>query len=168
MQLSIVDDYPTEAAFGCDYFTRAAKGVVIEQGPDGPVTRPEKIVITDRFLDYEGHICVGERTIRHLAHAFKMVDGWRVDRLVGDNHDLRRELVELSEKVAMLNGQVQFFRDLESAGPKPVYVALDGTEHVSKRAAIEADAKVLGVESRVVLDAIPSPITEPAQEEVSP
>jgi hypothetical protein len=165
-ELSIVDDYPSGAAFGSDYFSRAARGMIVEMGPDGPIERPEKVVITDRELDYEGRICVGERTIRHLAHAFNMVDGWRVERVLDDNHSLRDELVDLSEKLAQASAQIQFFRDLEQKPVKAAYVSLDGREHVSKRAAMEADAKTLGVESRIVLDAVSVPISEPAPQEV--
>lgn len=165
MQLSIVDEYPTGAAFGCDYFTRAARGDIEMQGPDGPEYRPEKVVITDRYLDDEGQICVGERTIRHLAHKFEMVDGWRVARIVADNQALRAELVQLSTDLAAARSEIAFMRDMEQR-PVPVkFIALDQSEHSSSRGAAEASADLLGLQRTDVLAAIPSPVSSPATKE---
>lgn len=167
MQLSIVDEYPTGAAFGCDYFTRASRGDVTETGPDGPKIRPEKVVITDRYLDDEGQICVGERTIRHLAHRFAMVDGWRVEIIASDNEELREELVELSMQLAQSRVQMQNMRDLETTAPREVYVALDGSKHASRRGSIEASASALGLQPTAIMQAISVPVDldDPATQE---
>lgn len=167
MHLSIVDEYPTGAAFGADYFSDSAVGDIIEQGPDGPVIRREKVVITDRYNEYEGQVCVGERTIRHLAHAFGMIDGWRVARVVDDNEELRAELVTLSKTLADARSEAQALRDLEIAKPQNVYVAIDGTEHESRRAALEAGAAQLRVQPSIITDAVPVPIEDaPSKEPV--
>lgn len=160
MELSIVEDYPTGAAFGCDYFSLAAQGDIVEEGPDGPVVRREKIVITDRYNDYEGQVCVGERTIRHLAHAFGMIDGWRVARITDDNAALRAELVVLSQQVAKLHQQVVFLEEMEKKPPDKHWLALDGTEHASHRGAQEATAAMVGLELAAVTGARPMPVRE--------
>lgn len=169
MQLSIVEEYPSGAVSGADFFTRASRGDIIEQGPDGPVVRPEKVVITDRFVDMDdpvlGQICVGERTIRHLAHAFGMIDGWRVARVVDDNAELRAELVALSKTVGDARAEAQALRDLEIAKPPKTYVAIDGTEHESRRAALEAGAAQLGVVPKIITDAVPVPIEDATAKE---
>lgn len=161
MHLTIVDDYPSTAAFGSDYFTRAARGDIRMEGPDGEIHRPEKVVITDRDLDYEGAICVGERTIRHLAHAFGMIDDWRVDRIKDDNEALRKELVLLSTEVAGLRSQLLMAQQMEARPVEKVYLALDGREHASARACMEADAKMLAVPTKIIAAAVPSPLLDP-------
>lgn len=165
MQLSIVDEYPTESAFGCDYFTRAARGEVRMDGPDGLEIRPEKIIVTDRYLDYEGQICVGERTVRHLAHALEMVDGWRVDKIIADSAAVRAELLELSMQLAQTRDQLRFAQDLERATPVTTFVSIDGTEHASRRAAMEAGARSMGLELKAITEAVPVPLSDPATED---
>lgn len=155
MHLELVDEYPTGAAFGADFFTRAARGDVRMEGPDGEIHRPEKVVITDRDLDYEGIICVGERTIRHLAHKFEMVDGWRVERILDDNHSLRAELTTLSSELAAVKSQLEFARQLEARPAEKFYLSLDGTTHVSARACMEATAKLLDVPTKIITAAVP-------------
>lgn len=155
MHLEIVDEYPSTAAFGSDFFTRAARGIVRMEGPDGEIHRPEKIIITDRDLDYEGTICIGERTIRHLAHKFEMVDGWRVGRIIDDNDKLRGELVDLSTELATTRAQLAFARQMEAQPAEQVFLSLDGTRHTSKRACMEATAKLLGVPTKIIADATP-------------
>lgn len=155
MDLSIDVEYPTGAAFGADFFTGASRGEVRMEGPDGMVIRDEKIVITDRDLMYEGIVCVGERTIRHLAHKFEMVDKWRVDRIVDDNAALRNELVTLSGELATARSQLEFARQMEAQPAERVFLSLDGTKHASERACMEATAKLLGVPTKIVADAVP-------------
>lgn len=155
MHLEIVDEYPSTAAFGSDFFTRAARGEIRMEGPDGPVHRMEKVIVTDRDLDYEGSVCVGERTIRHLAHKFGLVDGWRVDRIVDDNHALRKELTDLSSELAATKSQLAFARQLEATPAEQFFLSLDGTKHTSARACMEATAKLLDVPTKIVADATP-------------
>lgn len=161
MHLQVVNEYPSDAAFGVDYFSGAARGKLMEEGPDGMLERDEKVIVTDRYLDYEGQVCVGERTVRHLAHEFGMVDGWKVDRVIADNGSLRSELVELSEEVARVRAQLAFAQELERAPAVTKFVGLDGHEHASQRAAAEASAKLLGYEPGILTEAIPTPLKEP-------
>lgn len=162
MDLYLDDHYPADAAFGADFFTNAAQGEVVMEGPDGPIVRQEKVLISDRQLDdvlAYGRVCIGERTVRHLAHKLEMVDGWRVQRIAADNEDLRAELVDLSRQLARERQTVQFMRDLEAHPPAEVYLALDGTTHTSKRACQEATAKLLGVTTRLIQEAVPVPLS---------
>lgn len=164
MDLIIDDHYPADAAFGADFFTNAAQGELIMEGPDGPVARREKVVVTTQQLDdiavHWGRICVGERTIRHLAHLFDMVDDWRVKRIIDDNDALRAELVDLSTQLAAERQTIDFLRELEAAPRGEVFFALDGTRHENRRACIEATARLLDVPARIVAEAIP--VDEPA------
>lgn len=160
MHLEIVDNYPSIAAFGCDFFTRAAIGDVRMEGPDGEVHRREKVLVTDRTIDFEGRVCIGERTVRHLAHRFDMVDGWRVERIKDDNTALRAELVELSTELASVRSQLTFARQLETQPAEQVFLSLDGTKHASARACMEATAKLLDVPTKIISDATPRPLLE--------
>lgn len=165
MQLMIVEEYPTGAAGGCDFFTRAARGEIVETGPDGPIERRERVIITDRYIDMDdaivGQICVGERTMRHLAHALDMVDGWRVARIVDDNHALRGELVDLSRELAASRAALRFMEEMEHKPPEERFIALDNSEHASRRAAMEATAAALNIDRRIIADAVSMPLTEP-------
>lgn len=153
------EEYPTGSVGGCDFFTRTARGEIIEDGPDGPLTRPEKVLITDRYVDMDdaivGQICVSERTMRHFAHDFGMVDGWKVERLIDDNHSLRSELVDLSTTVAALRGQIAVMEQMAERETREVYVALDGTRHESMRGSRERSAEVAGLDSILVTRATP-------------
>lgn len=165
----IDDEYPFEAVGGCDFFTRAARGEIAEDGPDGPVVRMEKVLITDRYVDMEdtivGQICIGERTARHFAHQFGLVDGWKVQRIIDDNRALRTELVDLSKKVAEQARHIAILEELERAPAEKLWLALDGTEHASRRGCQEATAKMIGSDLKILEQAVPPPA--PA-EEVTP
>lgn len=153
MQLSLDDRYPAEAAYGADFFTRAAQGDVIEDTPDGPRSRRERVVITDNWEDHLGRVCIGERTARHLARQFGMVDGWKVDAVIADAQEVRTELMVLSERIARLENENRLLRELEVAYPEPVFLALDGTKHASERGCMEATARTIGVETQAIDDA---------------
>lgn len=157
MESHLTSDYPGTAAYGADFFSRNAKGKIYEDGPDGKIERDERVIVTDIDLEFEGIVCVGERTIRHFAHVFGMVDGWRVDRLKEDNQSLRDELVTISNEAARLRDTIHTLRSLEPTDPEKVYLALDMSEHVSARAAAEQTARLLGCEPSVVLKAVPVP-----------
>lgn len=164
-------EYPTGAVGGADFFTRAARGMIVEQGPDGPVERAEKVIITERYVDMDdpivGQICVGERSIRHLAHEFGMVDGWRVERVIDDNHSLRDELVKLSQRVAEQDAQLRFAEEQRAKREvHKVWLALDGTEHVSRRGCVEASAAAIGSDTTAIRQAVRQPLV-PALGEVT-
>ncbi len=161
-ELMIVDEYPSEAAGQCDFFSMTSPGDIIVETPDGTVLRREKVVITPHYLDYEGQVCVGEKTIRHLAHKFHMVDDWRVELIARDNDALRAELVELSQELAKTRAQVEFFRQMETAGPATVYLASDGSHHASERAAQEHSGAVPKASAML------APVRDPEPEGVQP
>lgn len=154
MDLYVVDDYPGDAAYGCDYLSRAAKSQIVVETPDGERLRDERIIVTSREEDFEGRICIGEKTVRYLAHEFGMVDEWRVEIIKTDNLDLRAELVELSTALAAERDKVARMAELERPDAAPVYVAIDGSRHASERASIEATARKLGYEPSMILDAV--------------
>ena len=164
MDCSITDDYPADAANGCDFLSGAAKGEVVEDTPDGQIVRPEKIVVTSREVDWEGRICIGERTARHFAHLFGMVDAWKVDALIAESRAVRDELATTSAELGDARHTIRVLRESEIPSAEKVYLALDGTEHGNQRGAAEATARLLGVETRVVLDACTPAIPQPALE----
>lgn len=166
MEIFIADEYPHDAAYGCDYFSRNHLGDIIVETPDGALTRREKVLITDVETDYEGRICFGERTVRHLAHQLGLVDDWRVQSIVTDNQSLRNELITLSMELAETRGEVWRMSQLERPDAPVKFIALDGTEHASKRAAQEHSAKELGLEPSMLLNA--KSIIDPTPTEVAP
>lgn len=168
MELTWDDRYPTGAEGGADFFTRAAQGDLRIDGADGPTFRKERVLLTSTYLDYGGQVCVGERTVRHLAHTLKMVDGWRVERIADDNVALRKELVELSARVADQARQIEFHRQLEAQPASVVFVALDGTRHASERGAMEATAAMLDVTTAMIQNAKPQPLDPPLEAEEVP
>lgn len=146
MDITIDSEYPHDAAYGCDYFSRNHRGLIVVDTPDGPQERPEKVLITSREEDGEGRICFGERTIRHLAHQLGLVDDWRVAAIVRDSEALRDEIVTVSMELAETRGEVFRLSQLEQSAAPVTFIAVDGTEHASRRAAQEQSAKSLGLE----------------------
>lgn len=164
MDLFIDDHYPGDAAHGCDYLTRSMQGDIQVETPDGIKLRKERVIITDREEDFEGRICIGERTVRHLAHKFGMVDDWRVDMISRDNTALRAELVGLSSQMAALRDENRRLAELERAEIEDVYVAVDGSRHVSERAALERCGQVLDCIPSIIADAVATADPIPALE----
>lgn len=154
MDVYFDDHYPADAAYGCDWLTRNAQGDILVDTPDGQVKRREKVLITSREDDYEGRICIGERTVRHLAHQLGLVDDWRVERIAADNRELRTEVIGLSVALGAARNEANRLAQLERPDATKVYVALDGTEHLSERAAVEHCAKLLDLEPAIILDAV--------------
>lgn len=154
MDLFIVDDYPGDAAHGCDYLSRAAKSQIVVDTPAGPALRDERIVVTSREEDFEGRICIGEKTVRYLAHKFGLVDEWRVEIIAADNRALRAEIVYLSAGLAAEREKVTRMAEVEREQAPLTFVAVDGTHHASARGAVEATAVTLGLEPSMIQDAV--------------
>lgn len=161
--IALGDEYPADAVGRACFLTGMARGEVWVETADGKVARPEKVLITDRDVLYEGRVCVGERAVRHLAHRLGLVDDWRFERVAADNQALRDELVALSREIAEVRGERDRLADLERPEEVLVYLAIDGTRHASKRGAIEHTAKLLDLEPNMLelhptID--PSPVPE--------
>lgn len=139
--MHVVDEYPGEAAAHCDYITRAPRGEITEEWPDGKRIRPEKVIVTDVVIEMEGRLCFGERTARHLAHEFGMVDGWRVRQYLADHQAVCDERDLLSRELADARRQVDNLLEMEREPVTAVYVDLDGGEHASKGAAVHASRR---------------------------
>lgn len=123
--------YPGTAAGGADYFTGAAQRP-IEQ-PDGTYSL-ERVLVTDKNVDYEGDVCISETTIRHWGHLFGLYDGTQVTRLQSHVDQVEAERNELSRQLASALRQIEVF-ELERDPIRTIYVAGDNTEHASERAA---------------------------------
>lgn len=148
--VQIADNYPAHAAKGADYFSGAPRGDIMERHGDEQIIRPEKVVITDVELDYEGRLCVGERTVRHWAQTFGMVDGWRVQNMLAlaqadaDERDL------LSRELAEARDRIETLMDLERQPARVVFVDSEGVRHESAAAAENAGRKAAGLASKSV------------------
>lgn len=158
MDLVLVDEYPHDAAYGACFLTRRARGDITEETPDGPKVRAERVILTDQAVEGEGRICVSESAVRHLAHKLGMVDGWKVEAVKRDNLDLRNELVTLSSQTAEIQAENRRFVEAAAAEKhvEIAIIALDGTEHSNTRAAVEATAKHLDLEPRLIAEAVPA------------
>lgn len=154
MDIYLDDHYPADAAHGCDYLTRNAQGDIQVETPDGIVLRREKVLITNREEDFEGRICIGERTVRHLAHQLGLVDEWRVDMVKADNEALRGRLVAMSAAAQAARDENTRLAQLEPPDADVVYVALDGTRHADERAALERSAQTLNLEPALLQDTV--------------
>lgn len=150
--LVILDEYPHDAAYGADFFSRNARGEIQVETADGIRMRPEKVLMTPHTVDYEGRVCVGERTIRHWAHNFGLVDEWRFAMVADDNRALRTELVALSNELAAERLKSSQLAQLEMPETTLIYVDVQGEQHASKRAAVEATAMGAGWQP-TILDA---------------
>lgn len=159
MDVYLDDSYPADAAYGSDFLTRNAQGDVQVSTPNGIVLRRERIIISSAEVDYEGRICIGERTIRHLAHQFDLVDRWRVDEVHNENVALKVENRTLSHELAEAREQNRLLRELEARPPERIYLSLNGTEYATARAAVEAVAEEVGHEH----GAIPATLDQPQE-----
>lgn len=168
MILSVQADYPIGTAYGSCYFCRAAKRDIIEEGPNGTVVRPERIVVTDREEDFEGRVCICESCARILAHEFALVDGWRVDAISADNANLRAELVALSAGLGRAKAENRRLADLDRPDVQKVYLDIDGNEHDSQRGAIERTAQILDLRPGFIEDAIRTALPVAAVLEAQP
>lgn len=167
MDMYLVDDYPADTAYGNDFLSGNDKGKIQVETPDGDVVlRDERILVTTRDVEFEGRICVGERTIRHMAHQFGLVDEWKVDRLKVDNLALRAEIADVSKVAGEQAARIRLLEDLERPESVKVFLDVAGNEHASQRGAVEATARLLGLEPAIVQDAVrtisPTPALETA------
>lgn len=104
--------YPGDAAFGGDYFTRSAHGeIVTARG-----RRPEKVIVSDAFEDFEGRICVSERTVRHMGALVGLYTEDQVSELQERIHYLEHELESSVDAHATVLRQVQAERAVQATG----------------------------------------------------
>lgn len=147
----VLAGYPGDTAKGADYFSGASQGEVVEDRGNGDqVVRPERVLDTGAHVEFEGRICVGERTVRHWAALLGMVDGWRVEALMAqaqadvDDRDL------LSRELAGAREEVENLISMQRDAPAEVYIGLDGERHASAEAALEASRRAVGKAPRVL------------------
>jgi hypothetical protein len=139
----ILDSFPPYAARGSDYFTGSDVGD-IDETFDGTVRRRrERIMVTPAEIDYEGVVCLGERTVRYMAREFGMVDGWRAAQLIADNDRLTADRDRLSAELGQALEQIAYLRAQQSSELGRVYVAVDGTVHGDLAAAMEVSERLL-------------------------
>lgn len=123
--------YPGDAIGGADYLTGSAQGEVVVD-PD-TLPRPELVIITDRYIEHEGRVCIGERSVRHMAHLLGMFEKERVEAVAQEN-------VALHGEVDVLRAQIEQQRDviegLRLTQTQVFYV--NGTRYETEAAAREA------------------------------
>lgn len=159
----VVDQYPPGAAGGADFLTGAPLGTVREHHRDGSDRlHPEKVIVTDQDVEFMGTVCIGERSVRHLAHIFEMVDRWQVDDLVDAYVDVAKERDELSVELAEAYKTIDLLRALEQTTPKKVYVDADGVEHRSAKAAVSATRRSFALPDAVIARSA-EPVADPME-----
>lgn len=89
--------YPGDAVGGHDYLTGAAQGEVVVDADTLP--RPELVIITDRYIDYEGRVCIGEKSVRHMAHLLGMFEKEQVEAVAAENAALHGEIEALRDQL---------------------------------------------------------------------
>jgi hypothetical protein len=143
MNLTVANQYPVGAIHSACFFTRSSPGEIQTIDPDtGNIDmRPERVLITGVTVDFEGQVCVGEKTIRHFAAQFGMVDDWRVKRLIVEYRDALERLDSLSTENATLREQNITLQDMLSGTAREIFVAADGSRHADVRAAETATRK---------------------------
>lgn len=143
MNLTIVDQYPIGTIGSACFFTRSSPGEIQTINPDtGQVElRPERILVTGITVDFEGQVCIGERTIRHFAAQFGMVDDWRVKRMIVEYREALDRLDQMSVENAKLREQNITLQDMVSGTAREIFVAADGSRHADSRAAETATRK---------------------------
>lgn len=142
--VQIADNYPAHSAKGADYFSGAPRGEIVEQRGDEQVVRPERVIVTDIDVDFEGRLCIGERTVRHWAQEFGMVDGWRVQNMLAAAQADADERDLLSRELAEARDQIETLLEVQRAPARVVFVAADGSRHESEEAAVNAGRRAEG------------------------
>lgn len=145
--IQVQAEYPVGTARGGDYISGSPRGEIIE----GDTVRPEKVVTTDVDILGEGYLCFGERTARHLAHLFGMVDGWRVQNLMAATQAVVDERDLLSRELAEARTQIDNLLETHRDAPAEVFIAADGERHASADAAANAGRKALGLASEALV-----------------
>lgn len=151
----VADQYPPHTAAGCDYFSRAPLGDIVEQHGDDQIIRRERVLDTGLDLDFEGRIAIGERTVRHWASLFGMVDGWRVQNLMAMTQAVVDERDLMSRELAESRAQIANLLEVQREPVTEVFVALDGARHASAQAAESENRKAAGLPSRAVVGVRP-------------
>lgn len=141
----IAENYPAHAAKGADYFSSAPLGDIIEQRGEEQIVRRERVVITDVEIDWEGRVCVGERTVRHWAQEFGMVDGWRVQNMLAVAQADADERDLLSRELAAARDMVDTLMEVQRQPTRVVFVDSAGVRHESAEAAENASRKAAGL-----------------------
>lgn len=144
----VVANYPGTAAGGACFLSRAGLDDLVEIDPlsGEPRTRREQVVITDRDVDFEGLVCLGERTVRHLAHLFGMVDGWAYDRLVVQHNELVGQHQQVARALGDADREIEGLEAQVDRGRREVFVAVDGSRWPTVRAAQEQSRVAAGME----------------------
>lgn len=154
----VVDEYPGHAAGGADYLSGNPRGEILDNGK----LRPEKVVVTGQDIVGEGLLCFGERTARHMAHLFGMVDGWRVQALMAATQVVVDERDLLSRDLESARQQIANLLETHRDAPEEVFVALDGSRHASAAAAENATRVAQGLSAKALVGMRPL-----AEDEVS-
>jgi hypothetical protein len=130
----VADTYPFDTEGGGCYFTRAEQRTIRDPEAERE-ERLEKVIVTDRFNDYEGRICIGEATVRHWAQLLGMYDRSqvvdlldRLGRITNERDELATGLAHATRRNAELEARAE--------SSTVVYVLPDGrmstsTDHVA-------------------------------------
>lgn len=131
MNVQVAEVYPFDAEGGGCYFAHAAQRTIRDPESATQEQRLERVVVTDRFNDYEGRICIGEATVRHWAHLLGMYDraqvvDWldRLGRIANERDELTGALAQASVRIAELEAR--------AGSTTVVYVMPDGRLSTSR------------------------------------
>lgn len=129
--MQITTHYPGDAAGGADFITGSAQGEIIDD-PLAPA-RGERVIITDKYLEYEGRVCIGEKSVRHMANLCGMFEGERVERVAAENRALHGEVDALRAEVDRLTAALA-----EAQGARATVYYAHGKPYLTEDAAREA------------------------------
>lgn len=101
--MQIHNVYPGDAARGCDYISGAALDKIVDA--DTGQMRDERVIITDLYVDHEGRVCIGEKSVKHMATLCGMFEGDRVRAIASENDRLRVTVEAQAVEVQALKEQ---------------------------------------------------------------
>lgn len=139
---TLAENYPGDAARGGDYLSGAARGEIVTSSG----RRPERVIVTPHHEEFVGRICVGERTVRHMAHLLGLFDEDQVARIMHRANRLERERDELSNQLGDALAEIDALRS--ARGIKTVYVDEDGNRHASLEALQDSRRRAQGAVRR--------------------
>lgn len=127
--MQVTSEYPGDAATGGCYLSGRARSEIIDD-PNQPA-RPERVIVTDTYIDHEGRVCVGEITVRHMAHLLGMYHGEQVEAIAHENEALRAEVdAQRAELLAVREELAEAQDSIEK-----VYVDANGNTYTTLEAA---------------------------------
>lgn len=130
----VTRDYPGDAARGGCYLSGASKGEIVT----ATGRRAERVIVTPHHEEFVGRICIGERTVRHMAHLLGLFDEDQVAKIVARADRLEKERDALDNQLADALDEIDRLRREKAL--REVFVDERGERHTSVDA-LETSAK---------------------------